>query len=305
MMKLKNLLSGEFTYQIAQYLKFKIDRYLDKRAEKDKQSIENCWLSNFGNEEWQEHFLSDTIRLKLYRDSNLSRLIYDGFEENELRFTKKVLREGDIFIDIGANIGLYSLIASPIVGNSGKVISFEPAPKTYARLKENIKLNNLTNISALNLGLSDSEGHLQLNISESGYEAWNTFAPTISERFKTSELAAVSTIDSQFSGIDKSLIKFVKIDVEGWEKYVLLGGVDLFKNYSPIVMIEFTETNTFSAGYFVQELYDILYDWGYRWYRFVDNELIPEKKLLHYPYDNLIATKSILWVETLIKDPPF
>jgi len=58
-------------------------------------------------------------------------------------------------------------------------------------------------------------------------------------------------------------------------------------------MIEFTESNTFAAGYFVQELYDILIDWGYKWYRLEGQGFKPETKRIHYPYDNLIAIKDM------------
>jgi hypothetical protein len=101
----------------------------------------------------------------------------------------------------------------------------------------------------------------------------------------------VYTIETEFREIKKEKIKLIKIDVEGWEKFVLTGGATFFKCYSPLVMVEFTEKNTFDAGYLVHEIYDIMLEFGYSWYRYKNNQLIPEDKRLHYPYDNLIAKK--------------
>ena len=226
----------------------------------------------------------------------MSRLIHFGFENDEIEFVTKYVKAGDIFIDIGANIGLFSLVASPIVGLQGKVISYEPTPKTYNRFIENIKLNRITNINAKNIGLSDSESYLNLNISDSGYDAWNTFAPNEvgnKSKFTSTVNVKVMTLDQELDELNKANISLVKIDVEGWEKFVLLGGESFFRKYSPVVMIEFTEENTFAAGYYVYELFDLLLDWGYKWYSYNDHNLIPEIKRLRYPYTNLIAIKNI------------
>lgn len=301
MSKLKSIRSKGLKLYLAEYAKFKADNYLNNRIEQEKQNIETQWLSNFKDGDYFIHNLNEDVKLKLYKDSNLSRLIYDGFEKNELELTGKILKNGDIFLDIGANIGLYSLTASSLVGETGIVISFEPTPKTFSRLVENIQLNNLSNIRAYNIGISHKEELLSLNISENGYEAWNTFASTSSEKFQHTKYIQVSMLDIQCDKIDKNKIKLIKIDVEGWEKYVLLGGTNLFKNYNPVVMVEFTETNTYAAGYFVQELYDILYNWGYRWFRYINNEFVPEDRQLHYPYDNLVALKDMHAIKKIIE----
>ena len=99
-------------------------------------------------------------------------------------------------------------------------------------------------------------------------------------------------MDIELEEVDKSNIKLVKIDVEGWEKFVLNGGRDFFVKFSPIVMVEFTEENTFNVGYGVHEIYDIMQNYGYTWYRIRNSKLVIEIKKMHYPYDNLIAIKN-------------
>lgn len=250
------------------------------------------WNRLFSNKEYFEFNLYNLAKINLYKDSVLSRLIYEGFEQEEIEFLKKTLNVGDIFIDVGSNIGLFSLVASKIVGNEGKVICFEPAPSTFSRLEENAKINNLNNIDLRNIGLSDSVSELEFYISKNGYDAWNSFAPSQDNKLENSITVPVSTLDIELKDVDKTGIKLVKIDVEGWEKFVLRGGKELFMNFNPVVMVEFTEENTFNAGYSIHEIYDIMTGFGYVWYRIKNNELVLETKRIHYPYDNLIAIKD-------------
>ncbi|MCB0744927.1 MAG: FkbM family methyltransferase, partial [Ignavibacteriae bacterium] len=221
----------------------------------------------------------------------LSRIIYEGFEKAEIDYVSSNLKEGDIFIDVGANIGLFSLIASKIVGEEGKVICFEPSPITYFRLKENVDLNGFKNIDCRNIGLSDAPKELTFYISNKGYDAWNSFAPSQDDKLNDKIKVPVSTLEIQLNTINKELIRLVKIDVEGWEKFVLNGGSQFFVDYKPIVMVEFTEENTFNAGYSVYDIYDIMQNWGYVWYRIVNGKMIEEIKQMRYPYVNLIAIK--------------
>jgi FkbM family methyltransferase len=88
----------------------------------------------------------------------VSRLIYEEvFENDELTFLERYLKEGDVFIDVGANIGIFSLVAAKMVGATGKVISFEPTLSTFQRLNENIILNNFTNILPINAAGNKNE----------------------------------------------------------------------------------------------------------------------------------------------------
>lgn len=267
---------------------------------RDFQNHQNNKLIKAGNKAWNKLFkenefiefnLASGVKINLYKDSVLSRSIYKGFEKEETDYLTSILREGDIFIDIGANIGLFSLMASKAVGSKGLVISFEPTPNTFSRLSENVKLNDFKNINVRNIGLSDTTDELTFYISKNGYDAWNSFAPSQDNKLEIAIKVPVSTLDFELIDIEKSKIKLVKIDVEGWEKFVLNGGKDFLVNFNPIVMIEFTEENTFNAGYPVHDIYRIMQDFGYKWYRLNDGKLIPEVQKMRYPYDNLIAMK--------------
>jgi FkbM family methyltransferase len=278
-------------YSIAGKISNIMRDFQKQEDEKIIQATHKYWNNLFNENKFFEFNLDNNIKINLYKDSVLSRLIYDGFEREETDYLIKTLKKGDIFVDIGTNIGLFSLLASKIVGDEGKVLCFEPAPLTFSRLQENISLNDFRNIDARNIGLSIEKAELTFYVSNNGYDAWNSFAQSQDNKLESSIQVPVSTLDFELKDIDKSKIKLVKIDVEGWEKFVLYGGKDFLVNYKPIVMVEFTEENTFNAGYPVYEIYDIMQGFGYEWYRISNGKLVKEVKKIHYPYDNLIAIK--------------
>ena len=102
------------------------------------------------------------------------------------------MRPGDVFVDVGANIGLYTLIAAHIVGASGRVYAFEPGSETYRRLLSNVQLNQMTNVSCHELALSDSTARLDMNMSTDGYDAWNSLAkPIAGSSFSTETIETI------------------------------------------------------------------------------------------------------------------
>lgn len=256
-----------------------------------KNNQKKKWKALFQSSDSIIFSLSDTLKIKLFQQSAISELIYNGFEETEIQFLKDTLKEGDYFLDIGANIGLFSLFAAEKVGPSGKVIAFEPAPDTFQKLTENVQINNFTNVELHNLGVSDQVAKIPFFVSQNGYDAWNSFGNLTNKSQTIATEVEVKPLDDLLSTIDAAKIKLVKIDVEGWEKFVLFGGQHFFKTQQPIVMMEFTESTCFEVGYMVQELYDIMETHGYRWYELKNGKLISHKKQIHYPYNNLIAKK--------------
>ena len=292
----------KFSHRVIGFFARKLNAINSRIEHKKNQAAEavneNAWLSKFNDAGYFDHKLASGISIRLYKDSVLSKPIADGFENEEIDFLQRFLKKGDTFLDIGANIGLFSLEAVNRIGPEGRIFSFEPSPKTFARLKENVEVNNIRTIKPINIGLSNKEDILHINVSENGYDAWNSFAHSDDGKFHTTAEARVRKLDDVIKEEGIGEVSLVKLDVEGWEKFVLFGGEHFFKTQSPVVMVEFTESNTFAAGYHVQELFDILQGWGYQWYRYKDSSLVPEVKQLHYPYDNLFAIKVL---DTVLK----
>ena len=154
------------------------------------------------------------------------------YDFNNMRFLKLVLSAGaGTFIDVGANIGVYTLIASEVA--NVRVVSIEPHPTTFALLKENVQLNDRRNVSCLNVALSDCDGELQFT----DYQERAVNRVVYSGQRGDSELRVASR---RFDALCRELRvvpDFVKIDVEGHESAVLEGFRD-FRAPMKIIFIE-------------------------------------------------------------------
>jgi FkbM family methyltransferase len=285
-----------FDVRIAVFVRKILNFYIKKRATEKIIPLEDkIWESLFKTTNKIIYQIGENVKINLFKESQLCKLIYFGFEQTEMSFIKAFLKEGDIFIDIGSNIGMFSLTASDLVGSKGKILAFEPTPSTYERLLENIRINGYTNINAFNLGLSNKNGILDFNISNNGYDAWNSMVQQEHLENGIQIQVEVKALDSLIEENSLSTINLIKIDVEGWEKFVLEGSINLLnRSDSPVILVEFTETTAFNAGYYLGELFDFMKTFGYNWYSYdvENNKLNPEIKKLHYPWENLIAVKN-------------
>jgi FkbM family methyltransferase len=257
----------------------------------------NWWNSQIGKREYVETKIQHGVRVRLHFDSCLSQKIFRGdFEWRERQFLNDFLRPGDVFLDVGANIGLFTLIAAHRVGTSGRVFAFEPVPKTYQRLISNIELNHFENVSCHQLALSDIVGRLDMNISLDGFDAWNSLAqPTAGNSFTVETVDCVS-LDA-FAQKHKLFgrVTMMKIDVEGWESRVLSAGFELLsRSDAPLLQIEFNDQNCRSAGSSCQKLYYLLDKLGYKpfVYDAMSKTVIPETLRENHQGLNLIASKQ-------------
>jgi FkbM family methyltransferase len=138
-------------------------------------------------------------------------------------YLKRRLRPGDVFVDVGANIGYYSLLASRLVGNSGSVYSIEASTTIYAALIENIALNCCKNIVPINAAASDAEGELivwQADESNLGHST-TVMELAAAEGMKRESTVRADAIDSLLGPSVLKNARLVKIDVEGAERIVL------------------------------------------------------------------------------------
>lgn len=140
--------------------------------------------------------------------------IYSGLSDfEEMAFAIHFLRRDDVFVDIGANAGIYTILASGAVG--ARSISFEPAPATYGRLKANIALNNIgERVSAHNRALGASSGELLFSNS---YDCMNRVVAD------GNSCGAIKVAVSRMDDIVREPVTMIKLDVEGFEKPVLDG----------------------------------------------------------------------------------
>lgn len=198
--------------------------------------------------------LNDWISQNLY--------FFDSYEEKEIKFLQKILNPGDSFIDAGANIGIFSLMASEIVGPQGRVYSFEPFSKNHKNLENHVKINNLKNVAVEQLALSDRSGEIVLHINETdGNMGMATAYPS---DFTYSETVKTISLDDYVLKRDITLIKAVKIDIEGGEYLALLGMKRILEKYHPTIIIEINPEILTSASSGEEDIETLLKGLSYK-----------------------------------------
>lgn len=161
----------------------------------------------------------------------------EGLYEPEVtRFITENLGKGNVFMDIGANIGYYTLIALPIVGDRGRVIAIEPNPGVFERLKKNVAINNFENVELYNFALSDFRGQTLLNIPKLD----DGTSSIVNDSGSNHIYVDVFTFDDYFSN---SEIDIIKMDVEGAEIQILKSMRRYIANHKTLkIIIEWNRT---------------------------------------------------------------
>lgn len=137
---------------------------------------------------------------------------------------RNLLSEGDVFVDVGANIGYFSAVAADLVG-SGRVIAFEPVPKYLKRLRE-LSINNPHhNIEVYPFALGPEKGNATIDVTSGSNLGWNTMVPGFMNPDAVGERVdvEVATLDELWLELGLDHARVVKIDVEGFELNVLRG----------------------------------------------------------------------------------
>lgn len=189
---------------------------------------------------------------------NMNRTSFEGSYGIVERFVKS-LNKKSLFIDIGANHGCISILASKYLQEGGLVIAFEPSPSAYGELQKNIKLNNCKNILTFNKAISDIKGDLFLN--ETNYE--NSGASHISNNGTKIKAGPIYLNDikkvANFSDL------YIKIDTEGYELYVLKGLADILKSgLVRKLVIEIDEENLVKYNANSKKIYNYLERYGFK-----------------------------------------
>jgi FkbM family methyltransferase len=158
-----------------------------------------------------------------------------GYEKGTTRVFAELVKEGMNVIDIGANIGYYTLLAARRVGPKGKVYAFEPEPQNFKLLIENIQLNGYKNVVAVQKAVSNRAGTASLFLGLRGSGSHSL----LSSRDYGKETIAIKTVtlDEFFEKKGSPAIQMIKMDIEGWEMEALDGMCRLIKRNSPLKMV--------------------------------------------------------------------
>ena len=182
------------------------------------------------------------------------------YYDPELAYLEKILSPGKVFIDVGANFGVYTLVASKLVGPAGKVISVEPTAQSFAILGKNVALNGSTNVRAFQLALTQAKGRAWL------YHGWDPVGNSLGMDpvyGHEGEEVQTESLDDLLEENGINRVDVIKVDVEGAEELVLRGATRTLTANWPVVIFEFNPGCAANLGLSPYGARDLLESLGY------------------------------------------
>ena len=221
----------------------------------------------------EDVILKDVLGYKMFidlkNDSLGYHLIrYGIWEPGTTRMLFDFLHEGMSVIDIGANIGYFTLIEARAVGERGKVYAIEPDPRNLKLLRKNVEINNLHNVEVFNCAISDKTGTEKFYLARCSN--WNTLIPS-SDAFDVIDVIEVEAY-SLDDFVEKNRIEKVdaiRMDIEGGEGKVIDGGISTLKKAKILIMETHPEL-VVELGYSMEWMIDKLKSLGFELMREID-----------------------------------
>ena len=205
--------------------------------------------------------------------------------DGDLAFLEAYLKEGDFVIDVGSNIGETVLVAAQAVGTGGRVVAFERHPRTHAFLKGNLELNWIKNVDTHQIGVGDVHGTFGFtNDRREDLNRVTTEDPSLQVRLER--------LDDLI--IWNGRISLLKVDVEGYEKFVLLGAPNILSR-TDCVHFEVCESNFSVFNYTISDLLCLVSSYGFRIFRIVEPGLLAsvENNLRMATCENLVGIRDV------------
>lgn len=209
-----------------------------------------------------------------------STLSYDGFEPRERRFVMRFLREGMIVLDVGAHQGFYTLLASKLVGPSGRVFAFEPSPREQKALRLNLILNGRNNVSMQAMALGDAEAQADLYVVNGEHTGFNSLRPPGISSPTSRVKVKVKRLDDWLRETNVERADFVKLDVEGGEFAALKGCANFLEQRPrPVILAELEDARSEPWGLRAKDTANLLQSHGFQMYAILGDgtlEKMPE-----------------------------
>ncbi len=275
-------------------------RFMQKPRQEKVRSLCSRWLRTFPK-------IPLPIRLPfgawwLVRDDHTGRPLSEGhFETAELAFTERFIQPGMTVLDLGAHHGLYTLLASKRIGNTGRVFSFEPSPRERNALRVHLRLNRCKNVDLQELALGDQNGDSDLYVVEDWAAGCNSLRPPDVAARSSPVSVRVVRLDDWLAEHKIERVDFIKLDVEGAELSILKGAQRLLKGASrPVILAEVQDARTLPWGYRARDIVTTLEGWGYQWFQLSARGSLLEIGPDRDAFDaNLVAVPSELTREVL------
>jgi FkbM family methyltransferase len=203
------------------------------------------------------------MRLDLMDEPQRKIYFYGTYDERyEMALVRRVLDAPDVFWDIGANVGFYSLLTARLLSSGGQVIAFEPGQLAFQMLEENLALNQFDNVTSFNVAVTEDYGEAVLYSSPGVADGGaNLFQPD--ETHTLTQTCRTVSLDRFSRETDFPRRTFIKVDVEGAEMAVLRGAADLLASDQPLWLMEMKESVLRAAGTEKGAIQDLFRRHGY------------------------------------------
>ncbi len=185
-------------------------------------------------------------------------------------FLQEWLEEGDTFIDVGANHGTFSILASEIVGKTGHVVSIEPQAQLAKNIEKTLAANSLSTFQVLQAAVGDENGKIDLVVPASTSGAAGVFPKYSGLGHHSTQSVPIKRFDDSFSWRNFPGKTFVKLDIEGSEPAFLQGAKDMIRTLQPTIYMEINPSALKAAGTNSEALIAQLKSLGYSTYRNAD-----------------------------------
>lgn len=191
-------------------------------------------------------------------------MLFGGYERLETDVVSSLLRPGDVFVDVGAHIGWFSVVAARRVGGEGAVYAFEPYPANVARLSANVALNGLSNVRIVAAPAAEAPRSVWVGPQAASDSASVTGGP---RRAGAGVLVPAVTLDSVLG--EEEAVRLIKLDAEGFEPAVLQGAAATLGRTSALV-VELNRSALRANGSDSEELFEQLSRAGFAHWRLLD-----------------------------------
>ncbi len=200
-----------------------------------------------------------------FRDLLQRQMWFNLYDVQEIALVKTLLKPGDVFLDAGANIGFYSLVASQLVGETGQVHAFEPIQANVDQFNTTIERNKINNIEVNQIALGAAPGFLTIYQGDDpiGNSGWASVVQT--ERKNRPREVAVTSLDTYLQQQNIQQVALIKLDIEGAEFAALQGcQAILSSDFRPAIILELNEFLLTPNGLTASQILRHIEAYGYR-----------------------------------------
>ena len=217
-----------------------------------------------------------------------------AYEPTSMLALQRFLFPGTVLFDVGANIGLYTLVGSRHVGATGHVYAFEPSSRERAILEQNVTRNHCDNVTVIPAAAADRAGTGTLRVAAGQHRGQNTLAPTFaypSVSVAREESVSLVSLDELWRAQTLRRPDVLKIDAEGSELRVLRGAMGLLRDAMPVVVFEINDALLEASGASRAAVEQLLTSFGYRLSRLDEATaaLVPITTLAGSDSENFVA----------------